>query len=86
MCYNSLGIMCLAHLDDIMNIATSRGGGRRMAGRYVVQKYIERPLLIHETKFDIRQWFLVTDWNPLTMWMYKVCLHNNIINYITHVI
>merc|ERR1719181_267760 len=59
------GIQVMRELDEIFRATESEGF------QWICQKYIENPQLVHGYKFDIRQWVLVTDWNPLTVYIWK---------------
>ncbi|EDW02891.1 tubulin glycylase 3B [Drosophila grimshawi] len=64
-----IGIVMRSSLDDILQW-TSNNQNRK----YIVQKYIERPYLIYRTKFDIRQYMLLTiSDSQVTIWTYRDC-------------
>jgi tubulin monoglycylase TTLL3/8 len=44
----------------------------RKGGKYVAQKYIERPLLIRRKKFDVRQWVVLSNFSAVrSVWFYS---------------
>ncbi|EGR30770.1 tubulin-tyrosine ligase family protein, putative [Ichthyophthirius multifiliis] len=61
------GIKCFNNLDKIFDYIVGK------ETQFVVQKYIERPLLISNKKFDVRQWAIIQDYCPLKIWFYDEC-------------
>lgn len=63
------GIQLSARLEKILEVGVGRGA----EAQWIAQKYMENPMLINNKKFDIRQWVVVTRWNPLSVWFYQDC-------------
>lgn len=59
------GITCYNNLVEIQDHIKCK------ESQWIAQKYIENPIVILRRKFDIRQWVLITDFNPLTIWIHE---------------
>ena len=64
------GIMCFNDLPKLLKYVQADTGTSTL---WIVQKYMENSLVVAKRKFDLRQWVLVVDWNPLTIYFYDQC-------------
>ncbi|KYQ92552.1 hypothetical protein DLAC_06543 [Tieghemostelium lacteum] len=62
-----VGIEIFSDLDKILSYSSEH------KHQMIVQKYIEKPFTVHQRKFDIRQFVLVTSLNPLEIFMFQDC-------------
>jgi hypothetical protein len=44
---------------------------RNAMNNWIVQKYIENPLIILNRKVDLRVWVVITQWNPIRIFFYN---------------
>lgn len=60
------GIKTISKLSEILNeLRNKQNYG------YIIQKYIENPLLYNNRKFDIRIWTIITSTSPLISWVWQ---------------
>lgn len=69
-----VGLSCGENIQVVRGVLQVLSVMRAMNYKCIVQKYIEKPLLVRNSrKFDIRQWFVVTSVDPLVIYGFSEC-------------
>ncbi|KAL0209579.1 hypothetical protein RCL1_008417 [Eukaryota sp. TZLM3-RCL] len=65
------GIFLITKPSQVLDWRRSLAKDQQDKNLYIVQKYIENPLLLGGRKFDLRLYLLVTSFNPLVAYTYR---------------